>query len=349
VVGSGVEPPKPTRRKWKQVVSAARVSTSRVLTALPAGSMVKAAKVAMPLHPGFPQATGVPSPSQYADVQAKHAARRHLAQQQARTILQHAVAQHSALGSAPSVVQPSGSVLVAASAVTPMGYTYDCELLRASGRLRDGGVLDLTPVVLSPAQMSELVQSVADAVLARLANNSAASRSYAQAATQGLKPSAAVPNVPARSAPWPTLQQAVQSSKPAAVPQPTSPAPPSVPQPSAQSIDLTGRALNKGKGRAVTPPAPSLHPMATRSTHRMQPVTGQEATSSRDASPAPSDDNATPLATTAMPARRSMPAAKLGWQRVRKGLPLGKAVAYCEARGIKVGLHLMAPKELRSN
>jgi hypothetical protein len=34
------------------------------------------------------------------------------------------------------------------------------------------------------------------------------------------------------------------------------------------------------------------------------------------------------------------------WQTAKRGMPLGKAVAYCQARGIKVSMNLMVPEEL---
>jgi hypothetical protein len=35
------------------------------------------------------------------------------------------------------------------------------------------------------------------------------------------------------------------------------------------------------------------------------------------------------------------------WQQVKRGMPLGKAVAYCQAKGIKVSMNLMVPEELQ--
>jgi hypothetical protein len=55
-----------------------------------------------------------------------------------------------------------------------------------------------------------------------------------------------------------------------------------------------------------------------------------------------SDDSAEPVVRTVL--LRSLPPSK--WQVVKKGMPLGKAVAYCKAKGVKVNLDLMVPEEL---
>jgi hypothetical protein len=33
------------------------------------------------------------------------------------------------------------------------------------------------------------------------------------------------------------------------------------------------------------------------------------------------------------------------WRIAKRGMPLGKAVAYCHAKGVKVSLDLLTPKE----
>jgi hypothetical protein len=45
--------------------------------------------------------------------------------------------------------------------------------------------------------------------------------------------------------------------------------------------------------------------------------------------------------------KHSNPLPPARWQVVKRGMPLGKAVAYCQAKGVKVSMHLMVPEELQ--
>lgn len=54
-----------------------------------------------------------------------------------------------------------------------------------------------------------------------------------------------------------------------------------------------------------------------------------------------------PEARTVLLQRPVKPLPPPDWQMVKRGLPLGKAVAYCEAKGIKVNMDLMVPEQLQ--
>ena len=158
---------------------------------------------ALPLHPGFPQAPEPPTQGQYAQQHAQNAARTNAAREHAQVALQ------SALAAVPAA---SGASKVAPLSLVPSGVVFPLDQLRASGRLREGFILDLNAAVvhapLSHEQMAELVKEVTRRVAEQL--NATRGRTYADTLRQ--VPAAALPTVAAAAAP----QQSDALSQPSA-------------------------------------------------------------------------------------------------------------------------------------
>jgi hypothetical protein len=219
-------------------------------------------------------------------------------------------------------------------ALTPVGYTYSREQLLASGRLRDGGVLDLSGASLSPGQLESIVQMVVD----RLQSRVTPSRSFAQVTAQ--------PAVPSRSAPVSTLDKPVHMSQPKVPNLETAapakvPSPPKVLQPpkAAPAPQVPGASAKAATKAKVSPPAPSVHNMSTRSASAA-PKAAAGTTSAPVANPPP----ASPHTMAVQVHSTSLPLSQ--WRIAKRGMPLGKAVAYCHAKGVKVSMDLLTPEEI---
>jgi hypothetical protein len=233
-------------------------------------------------------------------------------------VLQQSAAAHPALNSASPRVLSATPV-----AVTPLGYTYSREELAATGRLRDGGVLDLSAMVFAPEQFDRLVEAVA----ARLRGTIPVPQTYAQAVTQ--------PAIPARSAPAHVLDRPVHMSHPrvsgaadaAAASRPVGPAPVS-----AAPIQPAPRAAPP---RPVRPAAAPTHNMQTRSA--VQPAPPPAGEQAETAEP--------PTVRTVAVHKAALPLSPTQWQVTSRGMPLDKAVAYCLSKGIKANMDLMVPEE----
>ena len=126
-----------------------------------------------------------------------------------------------AVGALP--VSKAGHTLAAMSLV-PTGVVFSMEQLRATGRLREGFVLDLNADVvhapLSDTQLEDLVEQVTKRVAERL--SAARGRSFSEVVKQvpanapppAAPAAAATPSAPSRSAPASTLQQNVHLMNP---------------------------------------------------------------------------------------------------------------------------------------
>ena len=294
------------------------------------GSGSVSPNVVLPFHPGFPQAAGPPTAAQYAAQKALGAVRSHSARTEARSLLSGSVRAHVAV----NPLSTAGSV--SPTALVPSGVVFPLDQLRATGRLREGFVLDLNavpqPAPLSPAQLQSIVQQVTNTVLQQLraAPPSGASvPSYADVASRVAVPPPAAATVPARSAPVSSLHADVRvPDPPAALASKTS-----VPEPAAAPAAAPPSAAAKGKAKApVAPAAPSSHSMATRArtdastSAAPSPVVASVRVLQR---PAQSAHVSAQLAGRAAP----RPSPYL-WQTPKRGLPLQQAVRIAMSKGL---------------
>ena len=204
--------------------------------------------VAAPLHPGFPQAPGTPTPAQYAQRRAQVAAQTAL-RDQARVAANY-----------PAVTGGTTAARAEPSALQPTGVVYPVDQLRSTGRLREGFVVDLHPVVEQPvltnAQLEHVIKTVTEQVLERLSGQ--VPRSYRDAVQSAVHQELLQRPAPARSAPPETLQARVHTPGPAV-------APPA--QPAAAGGQAVVRAGPPAGPAATSAPAalgvqPSSHPLS---------------------------------------------------------------------------------------
>jgi hypothetical protein len=327
------EPRRPSHT-WQRLAQRASSAVAVATRALPAAPICVAPnRRTMSLHPGFPQSGAVPTPQQAAQAKAQQTARNAQLQQQARVALQQAAAAHPALaggGSLPASATPLS--------LSPMGYTYSKEQLAASGRLREGGVLDLSVMVLTPEQIESILQTV----VTRVSSTPWPVRTYADITSSG-------PAVPSRSAPPHTLGQTVHMTQPTVTTEAsasTAPAPantvgPSRPRPPASSKTAAKPAV-KAKASAQL-----AHAMQTRSAAAPQLAAAGPHVEAGEAAEAAAPDSPPPAAlrTVSVQAKPALlPPSQ--WKVLARPMPLGKSIAYCKARGMRVDLDLMVPEEL---
>ena len=289
---------------------------------------------AAPMHPGFPQTPSAPTPQQYHQRGARVAA-----QTAVRDALRLPSNPHAFAAAAPSAV-------ISPLSVTPLGIVYPVDQLRSTGRLREGGVLDLSPS-LTPEDRQSIVNAVTELVLAKLAANPQRPSFSAVVRSPSAQPAAptdtAFPTL-SRSAPPHTLSQTVHApsnlAPQAAVPggaqqaaQPTA----EQPQPAAArpTSNAGPSGASKGKQRAAVTPA-SRHGMRTRSHQANADAAGTSSDPIEVMTTSPRRPSI-----LRRPVEQAVPrsgAVPTQWHTTRPGIPLAEAVEILMAQGIQPGL-----------
>ena len=342
---------------------AERVIAAATQQPAPAAPRMACPVVAAPLHPGFPQAPGAPTPEQYAQRGAQVAARTAVREQARAGGL---LPQTFTMGAEPSALQP-------------IGVVYPLDQLRATGRLREGFVVDLHPVAeqpqLNPNQLEHLVESAARRVMERLSTQG--QRTYRDVAQSAVPPTVLQRPAPARSAPAETLQARVHTPGPPAASTSTPATTPAVPPPQAEAPPLlssrapapetqvqarpasntrptpstapTARATqprSRREQRSSSPPQPSRHGMATRARSTAEtpaPAANSETMAITDQPQRPSGTSTTRLGPVVVDVMKpSAPVIPRVWlQSKNKGrLPLAEAIKSLTASGVRPGLRL---------
>jgi hypothetical protein len=246
------------------------------------------------------------------------------------------------------------------SSISPVGITYSFQQLQASGRLREGGVLDLSAPALSPAQFDALVDRVAQRVSARLG---VARKFSTVAAVVPPPPPPPLPrqctSVPVHVCAVPTntphspvhvalsCSSATSTSKsaplhfttklaPAAAASAVAPAmpqlgkPTDIPQPEVSTHII---AAPSAHSHSLPVALPATASPASRVTLAAEPLSG----SHHGSHTAPTvQQPATPVA---LP-QRCKPLIVPSWHQSKRGIPLAQAIEQCNALGLRVGLQL---------
>lgn len=281
--------------------------------------------LAAAMHPGFPQSSQPPTHQQWRQRNMVRAARAQPSLQEAQALVSAAVHARGLAGAPP----PRPGVIM------PVAVCYALDQLQASGKLREGCVLDLG----EPAASGVSAQQYAEL------------RAELQALWDTVR--SVVPAVPGRSAPLSTLTEPVHDVAVRAVPAPTAEAPGRTPTPPAPAAAAPAPPLGTLVGAAEDPASPrgrrrrsrrsspgAVRRMPTRgaplvpapvSPHPEMPVVPADA-------PAAPADAVAPAVVAPVVATRLPWHVPDSWAAVKGGLPLARAVQRLQARALGTAL-----------